>query len=72
MSANGISDSFSSNLDNTNALSSSSSATAHLINLVMQLRKVSSGPLKLSGLKYGKRHKTVPFSINPGFISNLS
>ncbi|CAH8438016.1 unnamed protein product [Schistosoma intercalatum] len=44
MSANGISDSFSSNLDNTNALSSSSSATAHLINLVMQLRKVCNHP----------------------------
>ncbi|CAH8440684.1 unnamed protein product [Schistosoma rodhaini] len=44
MSANGISDNFSSNLDNTNALSSSSSATAHLINLVMQLRKVCNHP----------------------------
>ncbi|CAH8491842.1 unnamed protein product [Schistosoma rodhaini] len=44
MSANGISDNFSSNLDNTNVLSSSSSSTAHLINLVMQLRKVCNHP----------------------------
>ncbi|CAH8435177.1 unnamed protein product [Schistosoma turkestanicum] len=49
MSANGISDSFSSNLDNANnafsaSSSSSSSATAHLINLVMQLRKVCNHP----------------------------